>query len=61
LLVLKDWGLGVRGKSGKLVPIDDPRMDPVWEECGRLGIPVAIHSSDPEAFFTPTVTSAMKN
>lgn len=54
LKVLKDWGLGVRDASGKLVPIDDPRMDPVWEECGRLGIPVAIHSTDPEAFFTPT-------
>lgn len=53
LKVLKDWGLGVKDKSGKLVPIDDPRMDPVWEECGRLGIPVAIHSTDPEAFFTP--------
>jgi uncharacterized protein len=54
LKVLKDWGLGVRDKSGKLVPIDDPRMDPVWEECARLQIPVAIHSTDPEAFFTPT-------
>jgi predicted TIM-barrel fold metal-dependent hydrolase len=54
LKVLKDWGLGVKDQSGKLVPIDDPRMDPVWEECGRLGIPVAIHSTDPEAFFTPT-------
>jgi predicted TIM-barrel fold metal-dependent hydrolase len=54
LKVLKDWGLGVKDNSGKLVPIDDPRMDPVWEECGRLGIPVAIHSTDPEAFFTPT-------
>jgi predicted TIM-barrel fold metal-dependent hydrolase len=53
LKVLKDWGLGVKDKSGKFVPIDDPRMDPVWEECGRLGIPVAIHSTDPEAFFTP--------
>jgi predicted TIM-barrel fold metal-dependent hydrolase len=54
LKVLKDWGLGVRDKSGKLVPIDDPRMDPVWEECGRLQIPVAIHSTDPEAFFMQT-------
>ena len=54
LKVLKDWGLGVRDKRGKLVPIDDPRMDPVWEECGRLQIPVAIHSTDPEAFFTRT-------
>jgi len=54
LKILKDWGLGVRDNTGKFVPIDDPRMDPVWEECGRLGIPVAIHSTDPEAFFTPT-------
>jgi uncharacterized protein len=54
LKVLKDLGLGVRDKSGKLVAIDDPRIDAVWEECGRLGIPVAIHSTDPEAFFTPT-------
>jgi predicted TIM-barrel fold metal-dependent hydrolase len=50
---LKDLGLGVRDKSGKLVPVDDPRLDPIWEECGRLGIPVSIHVTDPEAFFHP--------
>ena len=54
LKVLKDLGLGVRDKSGKLIAVDDPRLDPIWEACGRLGIPVAIHTSDPEAFFTPT-------
>jgi len=53
LKILKDLGLGVRDSSGKLIPVDDTRLDPVWEECGRLGIPVAIHTSDPEAFFTP--------
>lgn len=53
LKVLKNLGLEVRDKSGKLVPVDDPRLDPIWEECGRLGIPVAIHVSDPEAFFLP--------
>lgn len=53
LKVLKDMGLGVRDKSGKFIAVDDPRLDPVWEECGRLRIPVAIHTSDPEAFFTP--------
>jgi predicted TIM-barrel fold metal-dependent hydrolase len=53
LKILKELGLGVRDKSGKLLPIDDPRLDPVWEECGRLGIPVAIHIADPEAFFHP--------
>jgi predicted TIM-barrel fold metal-dependent hydrolase len=54
LKILKDLGLGVKGKDGKLIAVDDPRMDPVWEECGRLGIPVSIHTSDPEAFFFPT-------
>ncbi|HYL84655.1 MAG TPA: amidohydrolase family protein [Candidatus Angelobacter sp.] len=53
LKVLKDLGLGVKDKSGKLLHVDDPRLDPVWEECGRLGIPVSIHTSDPEAFFLP--------
>src|ERR1700730_9537555 len=53
LKVLKDWGLVIKDKGGKLVAIDDPRMDLVWEECARLRIPVAIHSTDPEAFFTP--------
>lgn len=51
---LKDLGLGVRDKTGKLIAVDDPRLDPVWEECGRLGIPVSIHTGDPEAFFHPT-------
>ncbi len=53
LKVLKDFGLQVRYKSGALVTVDDPRLDPIWEECGRLGVPVAIHVTDPEAFFHP--------
>jgi uncharacterized protein len=53
LKILKELGLGVRDKSGKLVTVDDARLDPVWEECGRLGIPVAMHIADPEAFFHP--------
>ena len=53
LKLLKDLGLGVRDKAGNLIKVDDPRLDPVWEECGRLGIPVFIHSGDPEAFFHP--------
>jgi predicted TIM-barrel fold metal-dependent hydrolase len=53
LKFLKDYGLGVRTKDGKLLAIDDPRMDPIFEEAGRLHIPVFIHSGDPEAFFHP--------
>ncbi len=53
LKVLKELGLGVRDSTGKLIPVDDPRLDAAWEECGRLGIPVFIHVADPEAFFHP--------
>jgi predicted TIM-barrel fold metal-dependent hydrolase len=53
LKLLKDFGLGVRTSDGKLLRLDDKRLDPVWEECGKLGIPVFIHTTDPEAFFTP--------
>jgi uncharacterized protein len=53
LKLLKELGLGVRDKAGKLIAVDDPRLDPAWEECARLGIPVFIHTGDPEAFFHP--------
>ena len=53
LKILKEFGLQYRDASGKLVAVDDPRLDPVWAECGRLGIPVAIHVGDPAAFFLP--------
>ena len=53
--VLKTLGLYLREHvtSGPLVKIDDARFDPMWEACGALGLPVAIHVSDPEAFFLP--------
>jgi predicted TIM-barrel fold metal-dependent hydrolase len=56
LKVLKTLGLYLRENvsEGLLVKIDDPRFDSMWDACGSLGIPVAIHVSDPEAFFLPT-------
>jgi predicted TIM-barrel fold metal-dependent hydrolase len=56
LKILKTLGLYLREgvTTGKLVKIDDPRFDPMWEVCGQLNMPVAIHVSDPVAFFTPT-------
>lgn len=49
--VLKDLGLSVRDRRGQLVGIDDPRLDCVWEKAGQWGLPVAIHTADPDAFF----------
>jgi predicted TIM-barrel fold metal-dependent hydrolase len=56
LKILKTLGLFLRENitTGKLVKVDDARFDPMWDACGQLGIPVAIHVSDPVAFFTPT-------
>jgi uncharacterized protein len=53
LKIFKSLGLSVKDETGELIPIDDPRIDPIWAKCGELGIPVVIHSSDPKAFFTP--------
>jgi len=56
LKVLKTLGLYLRERitEGPLVKIDDRRFDSMWEACGSLKMPVAIHVSDPEAFFLPT-------
>jgi predicted TIM-barrel fold metal-dependent hydrolase len=55
LKVLKTLGLYLRDHitTGKLIKIDDPRFDPMWETAGALKMPVAIHTSDPRAFFLP--------
>jgi predicted TIM-barrel fold metal-dependent hydrolase len=49
----KTLGLGARYKDGHLVPVDDPKLDPIWEVCARYKRPVEIHTGDPGAFFTP--------
>jgi predicted TIM-barrel fold metal-dependent hydrolase len=56
LKLLKTLGLYLREQvtSGPLVKIDDRRFDPMWEAAGAHRMPVAIHTSDPEAFFLPT-------
>lgn len=55
LKVLKTLGLYLRENvtTGKLIQIDDRRFDSMWETCGARKMPVAIHTSDPEAFFLP--------
>lgn len=53
LKLFKQFGLGYRNPDGSFVRIDDPRWDPIWEACGRLGLPVLMHTADPSAFFRP--------
>jgi predicted TIM-barrel fold metal-dependent hydrolase len=49
----KTFGLRYRYKNGKLVTVDDPKLDPIWELCAKYKRPVVIHIADPAAFFTP--------
>ena len=53
LKIWKDFGLRVRDASGKLIPVDSPRLDPLWQTAGEFGVPVLIHVGDPVAFFQP--------
>ena len=53
LKIYKSLGLFSKDKSGKVIPIDDPRIDPIWRKCGELEIPVLIHTADPRPFWQP--------
>lgn len=51
--VFKSFGLGYQNPDGSWISIDDTRFDPIWEACGKLGLPVIMHTADPSAFFDP--------
>jgi predicted TIM-barrel fold metal-dependent hydrolase len=53
LKIYKNLGLTAVDGRGVRIPVDDPRIDPVWAACGELGIPVLIHSGEPSPFFNP--------
>ena len=51
--ISKSLGLSIKKPDGSRLRIDDPELDPIWDECARLGIPVFIHTADPQEFFQP--------
>jgi predicted TIM-barrel fold metal-dependent hydrolase len=54
LKITKGLGLGYPAPDGKrLLTVDDPGLDPLFERAGALGMPVAIHIGDPKAFWKP--------
>ncbi len=53
LKIYKTLGMFAKDSKGRRVHIDDPRIDPVWDKCGELGIPVLIHAADPKQFWQP--------
>ena len=53
LKIFKNLGLRVKSSSVLRLSVDDPELDPIWEACARLGIPVLIHTGEPSEFFEP--------
>ena len=53
LKIFKGLGLSDLDTDGNRIPVDDPRLDPVWAKAGELGIAVLIHSADPAEFWQP--------
>src|SRR5438477_1743666 len=42
LKVFKDLGMFDRKADGSRLQVDDLELDPIWETCARLGVPVLI-------------------
>lgn len=53
LKIAKVLGLALASPDGRRIAVDDPKLDPVFATAGELGMPVAIHTGDPEAFWLP--------
>lgn len=51
LKIWRTFGINVRDHHGKLVAIDDPRLDPLWETAAEMGLPVLMHVAEPVASF----------
>ena len=53
LKIFKNLGLRVHKNDGSRLKVDDPELDPIWEKCAELNVPVLIHIADPQEFFEP--------
>lgn len=53
LKIFKTLGISVTDNKGQRVRVDDPRLDPIWNKCAELKIPVLIHTADPKSFWDP--------
>ncbi len=57
----KEIGLWARDTNNKLVQVDDPRLDPLFELMEELELPILIHSSDPDRFLLDLSIQAKQN
>jgi len=51
--VWKNLGINEKDKDGKRIPVDDPRLKPVWDVAAKYKVPVMIHTADPKPLFDP--------
>ena len=53
LKIFKNFGMELKDAEGRRIHVDDPRFDRLFELCGKLKIPVLIHTAEPAMFFQP--------
>lgn len=51
--VWKDMGLGLKDPAGKLMMLDDERLNPIWEKMIELKLILIAHVADPANFWLP--------
>ncbi len=49
----KGFGQTIKKRDGSRLRVNDPELKPIWDAAARLGIPVFIHTADPESFYKP--------
>jgi len=52
--VPKQFGLRVMKPDGTRLKVDEPLIDPLWDEFAKLDVPVFIHTAEPQEFFSPS-------
>ena len=57
--IWKDLGMHIRDSQGTLLKADDPRLDPFWEKCGELRLPVLIHAADEREYWYPLTPNSI--
>jgi predicted TIM-barrel fold metal-dependent hydrolase len=55
LSIPQGLGIGFRDYQGELLRVDEPELNPVFDKAAELGMPVAIQTGGPLAFWLPPI------